>query len=72
MQNNSSISESDRLYNCQRPLSEYRTLLQRQAGTRTFALVFRSAPLGHILVFFPLQIPFNVPLVAIEFKLTLG
>jgi predicted CDP-diglyceride synthetase/phosphatidate cytidylyltransferase len=59
-----------------RPLSEYRTLLLPQAGTRQFALVFRSAPLGHILAFFfPLHIPFNIPQmaqVAIEFKLTLG
>lgn len=35
-----------------RPLSEYRTLLLRQAGTNTFALVFRSTPLGHIPTFF--------------------
>jgi len=35
-----------------RPLSEYRTPLLRQAGTRTFTLVFRSTPLGHILTFY--------------------
>ena len=58
-----------------RPLPVYRTLLLCQAGTRTFALISRSAPLGHIPAFCFLHIPFDVPLiaqVAIEFKLTLG